>query len=46
MILEEICEREDEVEIKNLEFKLQYTKAGDDLEHPSVSEYLKKEKLI
>jgi hypothetical protein len=46
VILEEICEREDDFEIKNLELKLQYTKAGDDMEHPTVSEYLKKEKLI
>lgn len=46
MILEEICEREDELEIKQIEFNLQYTKAGDDMEKPAVSDYLKKEKLI
>lgn len=46
MILEEICEREDDHDIKQIELTLQYTKAGDDMEKPTVSEYLKKEKLI
>jgi len=46
MMLEEICQREDELEIKNLEYSLQFTKAGDDMEKPAIVNYLKKEKLI
>ena len=46
MMLEEICQREDELEIKNLEYSLQFTKAGDDMEKPAIVNYLKKEKLM
>ena len=46
MILEEICQREDELEIKHLEYTLQFTKAGNDMEKPAIIDYLTKEKLI
>jgi hypothetical protein len=32
--------------MKNLEYRMQYTKAGEDMDKPEIAGYMKKERLI